>query len=542
VRIIEGDRGVGFWRFRTVRIPGSSEIVTLLRIVARQVRGLPRRAVRITLANSWISLTLAVSTAMIVALAITVVMPGYTNPMSRLYSSKFGYGTVLRKLKKPFAVTATRATRRVLSRSCLGEGLIRSEPMIVSIVPMGIIRKRYVKNGDIVKKGQLLAEVDPTKAEIKVGAARAALATAHAELERVRIGSAYVLANERPERDTIRLETAQRELAIQKELLNIELRLQQKGFGQKALILSQQILVTQAESTLRETKFNLGMSSQGVSQSVLIAESAVKEGELALRHRLYELKEYNIYSFADGRIERCLVHEGEYNQDPGKPGFLISVGVWFEANFDQGAFRRLKEGDRAEVRLEAAPERVLKGEVYWVNPFVNYDLGGPESTRPIRPMGTGAPEWPATFEARIHVEEVEGIPFLPGMTGFAITRSESEVLCLPREAVFAITAGKGLVFLVEGDVPHPHEVTLGIIDGDYIEIRGGLGPDQVVVLDGHQILEPGDRIQIVSDPKGDPNALPGLPSDVRPGGAPPAGRDDQTLDGSPGRVQHQARR
>jgi HlyD family secretion protein len=470
------------------------------------VKSLPRLAVRIALANPGISLTLAVTGAMLLALTITVIMPGYTNPMSRLFSSKFGYGSVLRKLKKPFDVTATRATTRKLSRSCLGEGLVRSEPMVVSIVPMGIIKRRHVKNGDIVKKGQLIAEVEPIKAEIKVESAKAALATARAELERVRIGSAYVLANERPERDLIRLDTARRELELQKELLNIELRLQQRGFGQRGAILAQQVLVTQAESTLRETKFNLGMSSQGVSQSVLIAESAVKDAELALQHRLYELSEYKVYSIEDGRIERCLVHEGEYNQDPGKPAFLISVGAWFEANFDQGAFRRLKVGDRAEVRLEAAPERVLKGEIYWINSFVNYDLGGPESTRPIRPMGTGAPEWPATFEARICIETQEGIPFLPGMTGFAITRSETESLCLPREAVFAITAGKGMVYLVDGDVPRPREVTLGIIDGDYIQIKDGLKAGEVVILDGHQVLEPGDRIRIIAKPKGNKDA------------------------------------
>ena len=100
-----------------------------------------------------------------------------------------------------------------------------------------------------------------------------------------------------------------------------------------------------------------------MSQSVVIAESAVWEAELALKHRLHELKDYQIYSIADGRIERCLVHEGEYNQDPGKPGFVIASGAWFEANFDQGAFRRLKVGDRAEVRLESAAKRVLIGKV-----------------------------------------------------------------------------------------------------------------------------------------------------------------------------------
>ena len=522
--------------------PGRVDSPSWFRRVVLFSRAVPRMLVRIALANSWISLMLVVAAVMFVAVAVTIVMPGYTSPMSRLYTSKFGYGSLLRKTHRPFPVTSTRPIRRVLGRTSMGEGLIRSEPIVVAIVPMGIIKRRYARGGDMVAKGQLLAEVDSTKAEIKVGAARAALETAKAELERVRIGSAYVLANERPEKDTIRLETARRELELQRRLLDIELKLQQRGYGQKQSILGQQVLVTQAEAAVRETKFNLGMSSQGVSQSVRIAESALLDAELALKHRLFELGEYKILSPADGRIERTLIHEGEYNQDPGKPGFLIASGIWFEANFDQSVFRRLRVGDRAEVRLESSPERVLAGTVFMINPFISYDLGGPETLRPIRPMGTGTPEWPATFSARIEVEAEPGFPVLPGMTGFAGIRAESEVTCLPREAIFAITAGKGMVYLIDGDKFRPHEVTLGVIDGDYTEIRDGLGPDDIVIADGHQVLEPGDRIRVTPAPKVKADAQPRLPSDGRPGGAAPAGGGGPVVDGGPLGLQRQARR
>ena len=529
-------------RILGLALPAGLPRVPSRREAWRAIRGLPRLTLRLALANAGISLMLVVSAVMALAILIVIVMPGYASPMSRMYTSKFGYGSLLRRLKKPFPVTSTRVVRRVLGRTSMGEGLVRSEPIIVSIVPMGVIRRRYVKGGDLVEKGQLLVEVDTTKAEIKVDSARAALETARAELARVKIGSAYVLANERPERDTIRLETAERELAIQKDLLGIELRLQQRGFGQKANILGHQMLVTQAESTLRETKFNLGMSSQGVGQSVVIAESALRDAELALKHRLFELGEYKVYSPASGRIERCLIHEGEYNQDPGKPGFLISSGIWFEANFDQGVYRRIGLGDRVDVRLEASPERVLPGKVILINPFVSYDLGGPESARPIRPSGTGSPEWPATFAVRIEVDAPPGFPVLPGMTGFAGIRAESEVDCLPREAIFAITAGKGMVYLVDGEAFRPREVTLGVIDGDYIEIRDGLGPGDLVIADGHQVLEPGDRVRIIPDPGVKADALPGLPSDGGPGRAAPAGGGVQAVDGSAVGLQGQARR
>jgi hypothetical protein len=241
------------------------------------------------------------------------------------------------------------------------------------------------------------------------------------------------------------------------------------------------------------------MSTRGIKHSIAIAEANVKEMELALKHRQTELKEYKILSNADGVVERCLIHEGEYNQDPGKPGFLVAMDGWFEANFDQGSFNRLRVDEKAEIRLEAYPDRFFVGRVIWVNPFVNYDLGGPESTRPIRPMGTGAPEWPATFAARIQLDPTT-VSIAPGMTGFCVIRSKQEVNCLPREAVSAVTGGKGIVYLIHGNRFEPHEVILGIIDGDWIQIREGLDESDEVILDGYQVLEPTDQIQIVRSP------------------------------------------
>jgi HlyD family secretion protein len=484
-------------------IPSDNPALPLARPwdLTRMALGAPRFLVQLVRANSWLSLTLGFTAATVAALVVAVVVPGYTSPMSRLYTSKFGQAAMLRRLDRPFPVTSTRPARRLLGRTCLGEGLIRTEPLVVPVIPLGIIQKVHVRDGEDVKKGQLLAELDPIKGRIKFEAAEAALVTAKAEFERVKIGSSYVLTYERPLRDQIRLQNAERQLVLQQQLLEIELRLIKKGYGHKALVLQQQVLVTQAENELREAKFNLGMSTNGVKQSLSIAESAVKEAELALEHRRHELDEFKIIAIADGRIERCLIHEGEYNQDPGKPGFVIAAGSWFEANFDQGAYRRVGVGHHAEVRLEAAPERVLSGTVTWVNPFVSYDLGGPESNRPVRPMGTGTPEWPATFIAKLDVEGVEGVPLLPGMTGFALIKSQGEALCLPREAVFAITTGKGMVYLIDGSGFRPREVTLGVVDGDFIEIREGLDPYDEVILDGHQVLEPGDKIEVAPAPR-----------------------------------------
>lgn len=449
--------------------------------------------------NAWLGLIVAVSAAMAAAMLVTIILPGYASPMSRISTSKFGYPALYRRLRKPFPVEVARLTRRTLSHTALGEGLIRTEPVVVPIVPMGKIAKVLVTEGDLVRKGQLIAEVDSTKARIKADAAKAALETARAELQRVQIGSAYVLEKERPERDRIRLEAAEQESALRREMIEIDMTLARQGWVSKINLLTQKIALVQLEATIREARFNLGMSTQGVSQSTVIAEAAVREAELALEHRMVELADYKVYAVADGRVERCLVREGEYNQDPGKPGFLVASDSWFEANFDQGLHGRVHEREPATVRLEAFPERFFVGLVEKVNPFVSYDLGGPESTRPIRPMGTGAPEWPATFAARVRLGP-DAVEAVPGMTGFCVIRSEAEVPCLPREAVSAVTSGKGIVEVVRGDGFEPREVTLGLIDGDWIQIRDGLADGETVIRDGYQVLEPNDRIVVLASP------------------------------------------
>lgn len=449
--------------------------------------------------NAGLSLLAITSAVMAVAVLIVVILPGYTSPSSRISTSKFGYPSLFRKIGRKLPVSATSPERRRLTYSALGEGLVRSEPTVISIVPMGKIAKVLVKEGDLVKKGQLVAEVDSTKARIKVNAARAALETARAELERVKIGSAYVLEKERPERDTIRLEGAEKEAEYRRQLIDMEMALGQKGYGSKANILEQKIALTQLEASIREARFNLGMSTKGVAQSIVVAESAVREAELAVAHREVELADHKVFANADGLVERCLVREGEYNQDPGKPGFLVAAGSWFEANFDQGAVDRVSVGAQAKVRLEAFADRAFPGRVDFIHPFVKYDLGGPESTRPIRPLGTGAPEWPATFAVRIPIDP-GAARVLPGMTGFAVIGSEIDALCLKRNAVTALTGGKAIVYKINGDRFEPKEVTVGIVDGDWIQIKSGIDPADEIILDGYQVLDPKDRIEVRREP------------------------------------------
>lgn len=431
-----------------------------------------------------------------------VIWPGYVDPQSRLYTSRLGYASILRSQGRPFPVRTVHPEVRSLSGRFIGEGFVRSEPVTVPIVPMGRITRVLVQVGERVEKGQLIAELDTSKAQIKAEAARTALEIANAELARTKIGSVYVLENERPEEDAIRVHAAQKALLIKEELHAMAEELFKQRVISRDELLRRKMENDEMVAQLRTAELSLKKAQKGRQQSIRIAEASVREAQLALAHREEELEDYKVYATVDGLVERCLIHEGEYNQEPGKPGFLILSKRWFEAHFDQTAIGKINVSDDAQVYLEAFASQPLPGKVTMVHPVVSFSLGGPETTRPLRATGTGAPEWPSTFSVRIEMDQ-SGPMTTVGLTGFARVTKIREGLAVPLGAVTSRSAGRGLVFVVQEGSFEPREVTLGFASDDWIEIRSGVDPGDEVIVDGHQVLQPDDRIVVESGPSAD---------------------------------------
>jgi len=449
-------------------------------------------------------LTLLAVTVLLCALtAWLLIWPAYQNPSSRMYTSKLGYATVFRQTGKPFQVKTAIAAERMIESNFLGEGLIQSEPIQVPMIAMAAIKKIHVQEGDPVKKGQRLVELDDERIKLRIEAAHAALQTAKAEFERVRVGSVNILLDERPELDSIQLESAENEARSQKVILEKYNRLLDRGSISNKKWLEQNIKATEADVQFRKLKLSTKFALEGKENSMRIAEATIREAEMAWRHRLAQLADYISYAPADGIVERVLVHEGEYNQDPGRPAMMLASGIWFEANLDQTALGQIEVGNRVEVRLSAYQDRIFGGTVERIKPLVNFSLGGPETNRPIRPLGTGSPEWPATFAVRINLEQTDAM-VVPGLTGFARIANQRKNICVPRGTVTATSGNRGIVFVVNEaeDGCEPRDVAVGWTHEGWTEIRDGLKPGEQIIIDGFQVLEPNDRIvcQLIDPP------------------------------------------
>ena len=444
------------------------------------------------------SLTLcAITAAVCIVVAYLIVWPAYQNPIARMYTSKLGYATVIRKTKGAFPVTDATVQERHIVGKFIGEGLMQSEPIQVPMIGMARISKVHVTEGQRVKKGDLVIELDSARIQMKIQSAKAAIQTARAELDRVRLGTVNVLQEERPDLIALRAEAAKEGAAVAKEVMEMHRALSKKSAMSRADLALSQMASIKAELVSREMQIAAERALAGREFSVRIGESAIREAELTLAHRLKELEDYVSYAPADGTVERVLVHDGEYNQDPGRPGVLLASGLWFECYLDQTALGRVHAGDVVQVRLSAYQDRVFQGTIERVRPLVNFALGGPETNRPIRPLGTGAPEWPPTFSVRVVLEPSDAL-VLPGLTGYATVIQERDTLCVPRGTVCAVSGNRGIAFVIGDDDEtfEPRNVVVGIRDDRFVEIREGLSAGERVIADGYQVLQPGDRIAI----------------------------------------------
>ena len=428
----------------------------------------------------------------------TAIVPAYRDRQSRLYTSRLGYLALLRSRNEPLPVVTRFPEHRDIAEAFVGEGFVRSTPILVPIVPIGRIANVLVKEGDCIQKGQTLAELDIQPAKIRLEAARTMLVVAKAELERTKIGSSYLLEKERPAQDAIRVSAAEEQIQIRKQLDEMYERLFKEQAISRAELLSRKSNTVEVLERLQTARLSLEQSLKGRAQSILIAAATVREAELAVEQRKVELNDHRIVAPADGKIERRLIQAGEYNQDAGKPAFLLASGQWFEAYFDQTVIGRLSVGDRTRVSLEAFAGIELQGTVVSIHPFVSFHSSGPETTRPIRPSGTGSPEWPSTFSVRIEFEAGD-LPVVTGLSGLARLARYRRALAVPSGALTSKTAAEAIVMVRDGKTFARRNVSLGATADGWTEILDGLSPEDEVIVAGHLDLLPGDHIRVEQD-------------------------------------------
>lgn len=242
----------------------------------------------------------------------------------------------------------------------------------------GRIQKMPVHEGEPVKAGQLLAELDATRYE-----AAAAKAEAQAAAQKQVVGR--MLAGSRPEE----IAQAQAQVRAADAALNDALQKQARVLTlAKDEYVSQQQL-DDARTAADVARANLDAAQQSAElaiqgprkEDIAAAQAQLKANEASLVLAKQELADSKLYAPADGIIQNRILEPGDM-ASPQSPVYTLALNnpVWVRAYVPEPDLGKISEGMPAEVRTDSFPGKVYEGRVGYISPSSEFTPKQVETT------------------------------------------------------------------------------------------------------------------------------------------------------------------
>ncbi len=375
-------------------------------------------------------------------------------------------------------VTATQAKREDLIAKVTANGKIQAEKKVeLSALVMGQIVNLAVRNGDRIKKGDFLLQIDRNRAAAEEAGSAAALAGSLAALESARTS----------------LEQARRDYDRAKK--NYEAKILPEADSQRA------------RSDLETAQANFE-----------VAQRRVEQNRANLNASRDTLSKTTVGSPIDGVVTDLPVKEGEVTvigtmNNPGTQLMTISDMSSVEAVLmvDETDVPQVKVGQKATLSIEAYPERSFEGVVTQVEnspiPKNDSDLQGLITTSDA-----------INFKVRVKVLQPPD-SIRPGfsVTTDVITGSKPKALAVPLAAIIIRDDPKGQktasgriktqtgVYALRNGKAEFVPVQLGLAGELMVEARSGLSDKEQIITGPFKTLralKDGDRVKLEAEKKG----------------------------------------
>jgi HlyD family secretion protein len=413
-----------------------------------------------------------------------------------VYKQQSGYTKVL----------TAKLVRQDLATVVSGTGQIKPKTMVnLGATAMGRITHLYVKEGDHVKRGQLVATVENVAQEAQVAGQRAAIASAKTDID------SYIAAEKTAQAN---LEHAQADLE------------QKKLDWDRAQGLFKDGIMAKQDFDAKKAAYDLDVAS--VSQAVAglnqaKANTASARGRLTTQEANLRVNE-NALSFTqaiapfDGIVTNEPVREGEtvvegiQNAEGSTFMTIADMSViTAEVKVDETDIVNVQIGQPADITVDAIPGKVFKGHVTLVG-----DQALLRSTGVATSQSTTGTEEAKDFKVVVTLDTTSD-ELRPGLSTTAkiTTARKSNVLSLPIQALTMYsppapgsngkveaassspsstsTPAKQGVFVVEKDA-HGRQrakfvpVATGITGATDIEVVTGLNEGEEVVTGPYKTL------------------------------------------------------
>ncbi len=306
----------------------------------------------------------------------------------------------------------------------------------------GIVSKLYVDYNSVVKKGQVIAELDKSNLTSQLNTAKSQLSQAQASLK-----------------------SAESDLAYQKANYNRYKTLYQKG-----------LISANDYETAR-------LSYQTSVQTVASRKDQVVSAQEEVSRAQTNLGYATITSPIDGIVVSKSVEEGQtVNANMSTPDlFTIAqdlTNMQVVANVDEADIGDVKKGERVTFTVDAYPNDTFEGTVTQVrleatttNNVVTYEvvISAPNADLKLKPG--------LTANVVIYTQECNGVLSVPSK---ALRYTPAKETVGGRK-IKDVTNAKNKVWTLEGNTLVAHKVNIGMSDGTHTQVLSGIKQGQEVI-------------------------------------------------------------
>jgi HlyD family secretion protein len=371
----------------------------------------------------------------------------------------------------------------------------------------GRVARVLVADGARVAAGQALVVLDAADQRQEVRQAEAALAAAEARLrlleagqrpqERQVVFNAYTQAQNQVKVAETQVAVAQAALRVAEDNLRRQEQLLRDGavaqaqadqarlqYDQaRAMLVAAQTQLEIARTAVDSARQQWDLAQTGARQEELQAARAqVAQARAMLAVARQRLASMTIRAPFAGRVAGVTVSPGDYVVSGDLPGRGAVAVVYddrvldVEVTVGERDLGLVRLGQAARLRLETAPDAVVQASVAVISPAA--DPTSRASTVRLRLKSPAAGALPGVFaRGAIVVEERAG------------------VLLVPRSAV--VGGERPVVRVVAGGTVQVRPVTVGLTQGDRVEIRTGVADGETVVVLGPEDLPSGTAVKVV---------------------------------------------
>jgi HlyD family secretion protein len=373
-----------------------------------------------------------------------------------------------------------------------------------------------VKEGDVVKKGQLVARIDETQSAADVQAQKAAVSSSEADASASEAG--YAAGNDNITVLEATLERTKADLDRYNEDFKRGQQLFQQGLiakqdfeQRKAAYDGQQAAMTEANSRIVQAKAQLAQ----LKAQLVASQRKIAQNEANLNRFNDILKKHNVVAPIDGLVTYLPVRMGE-TVVPGiqnsAASTIMTIAdmsiVTAEVKVDESDIVNIKLGQPAEISVDAIPNRTFTGHVI--------EIG---NTAILRSTGLAASQSTTSSQEAKDFKVVVAMDnppdeIRPGLSSTTkiTTATRKNVLAIPIQSLTVRTKGdldtnpnKPLnpdpatvkankeeitgIFVVTADRKAPfRKVDTGISGATDIEVTAGLKEGDEIVTGPYQVI------------------------------------------------------